>query len=902
MHAAATPMLEGHVRVRGVVQGVGFRPFVYRLAGELKLQGWVLNDGEGVEIAVRGEPAAVETLLNRLRSEAPGLARVDTVEFEARVVEPVNGFEIRASLATGAATGISPDAAICPDCLADLFDPRNRRYRYPFTNCTHCGPRYTITGALPYDRPNTTMARFKLCADCEAEYHAPADRRFHAQPNACPACGPRLWIEDGTGHEVCADDPFCAALELILSGEIVAVKGLGGFHLLCNARDAEAVARLRARKQREEKPFAVMFANMESIAGYAAVDAAERRLLESRDRPVVLLRKQPECDAQLAGIAPGIAWLGAMLPYTPIHYLIFHEAARRVPGTAWLAQRQPLALVCTSANPGGEPLVTDNAEAIRRLHGIADAFLLHDRDILIRCDDSVVRAVADGDSCGRPAPGPNGSNRDEAHSCDNAAPFRGEDAAPTGAGASTYGRPAPGPNGSNRDEAHSCGNAAPLRGEGAAPTGAGASTCGRPAPGPNGSNRDEAHCDNAAPFRGEGAAPTGGTFIRRARGYTPRAIKLARAGPSVLACGAWFKNTICLTRGNEAFLSQHIGDLDNGPACAALDEAVDHLMNVLEIEPVAVAHDLHPDFYSTRFAAAFAAECGLPAIAVQHHHAHIAAVLAEHGHEGPALGLALDGVGLGSDGTAWGGELLRVDGARCARLGHLRPLHLPGGDRAAREPWRMGAAALFALGRTDAIERRWPGAASVAVEGMLTKGFNSPLTTSAGRWFDAAAGLLGVSAQMGFEGQAAMLLEGLAEAHGPTHALAGGFSVDTDGTLDLLPLLGALSEVRDAGYGAALFHATLVEALHEWSLRAAQHTAITTVALGGGCFLNHVLTRGLVPRLRAQGITVLQAQQAPPNDGGIALGQAWIAMRSFEENSFQRKDAKGAKNAKGGRE
>ncbi|MGE5027520.1 MAG: carbamoyltransferase HypF [Betaproteobacteria bacterium] len=760
-------MVAARIRIRGQVQGVGFRPFVYRLALELGLDGWVLNDAGGVEIEARGSAAALDQLLRRLKSEAPDLARVD--EVNAVPVEAAMqgvGFAIRESRPGRARTAVTPDAATCPDCLDDIFDPGNRRYRYPFTNCTHCGPRYTITRRLPYDRPNTSMAKFALCPACQHEYDDPPDRRFHAQPNACAVCGPSLTLLDADGSPAGETDPIASAVAMLHAGQILAIKGLGGFHLMCDARNAEAVARLRQRKRREEKPFAVMLAGSASTAPFAACSNAERQLLESRERPVVLLQKRAGCDEALPGVAPGMAELGALLPYSPLHYLLFHEAAGRPCGTDWLAVPQDLALVCTSANPGGEPLVTGNDEAIRRLRGIADAFLLHDRDIVAGCDDSVVRNES---------------------------------------------------------------------------------------------------------------------FIRRARGYTPHAIKLVQHGRAVLACGGWFKSTLCLTRGHEAFLSPHVGDLDNAATCRVLEETARHLISVLEIEPEIVAHDLHPDFFSSRFAADFARQRGIPTLAVQHHHAHIAAVMAEHGLVGPVLGLALDGVGLGADGKAWGGELLRVDGATFERLGHLRELALPGGDRAAREPWRMAASVLHAIGRADEIERRFDLPAAAALGEMLGRGVNAPLTSSCGRLFDAAAGLLGVRLVSAFEGQAAMLLEGRAQAYGPVAPMKDGYTVDAD-ELNLMPLLAALSRMSDAGHGAALFHATLAEALAMWVAEARAKTGLDHVVLGGGCFLNRVLGAALAARLEELGMKVHRARQAPPNDGGLSLGQAWIAMLSADKD------------------
>lgn len=758
------------IRVRGEVQGVGFRPFVHRLAHELGLAGWVRNDGQGVDIEVQGPADALDALVVRLRDEAPVLARVTRVEAQPAPVRPRAGaFVIGRSVAGAVATGVTPDSAVCPDCLRELFTPADRRWRYPFINCTNCGPRYTITRALPYDRPQTSMAPFALCPECAREYDDPADRRFHAQPNACPACGPRLTLCDSQGAALACEDPIAETIALLRSGRIVAIKGLGGFHLACDATNAHAVATLRRRKNREEKPFALMVCNAGAAEAFAECPAQAKALLESPERPVVLLRKRAHCDAALHGVAPGLAWLGVMLPYTPLHYLLFHEAAGRPPGNAWLATRQPITLVMTSANPGGEPIVRGNGEAGERLSGIADAILLHDRDIVTRCDDSVVRVEADG-------------------------------------------------------------------------------------------------------------APR---FIRRARGYTPRAIRLARAGPSVLALGGFLKNTVCLTRGDEAFVSQHVGDLDNAATCEALDETVERLMALLQIRPEVVAHDLHPDFYGTAFAADLAQRHGLPRVAVQHHHAHVAAVAAEHRVVAPVIGLALDGVGLGSDGHAWGGELLRVDGARFERLGHLRALRLPGGDRAAREPWRMAAAALHAMGRGDEIARRFPRAEAATLARMLASGVNAPETSSCGRWFDAAAGLLGVREFAAFEGQAAMLLEGCAERYPETAALPDGFVIE-DGVLDLRPLLAWIADQSDVARAAACFHATLAAGLAQWASQAARAGGIRRVALAGGCFLNRILATRVRAHLEGQGLDVLEAQAVPPNDGGLSLGQAWVALQGGE--------------------
>lgn len=760
------------IRVAGIVQGVGFRPFVWRLAHELQLAGWVRNDAAGVDIHAEGPADALRSLELRLRAEAPPLARIDAIQAEAVPAAGAADFVIIDSLAGGAVqTAIGHDTAPCPACLGELFDVASRRWRHAFITCTHCGPRYTVTHRLPYDRPQTSLAPFPLCPACAREYADPADRRFHAETTCCPACGPQLQLLDAAGSSL-AGDPVAVSLDLLRAGRIVAIKGLGGFHLACDARNAAAVAALRQRKQREEKPFAVMLATVPSAPTFAGVGEAEAQLLASAERPIVLLPKRADADELLPGVAPGLAEIGLMLPATPLQYLLFHEAAGRPAGTAWLDAPQPLALVMTSANPHGEPLVTGNAEALTRLAGIADAFLMHDRDIVVRCDDSVRRADA-----------------------------------------------------------------------------------------------------------------SGGGFVRRARGYVPRAIRLAHAGPPVLALGGWFKNTICVTRGAEAFVSQHVGDLDNAAAYGFLEETMVHLLGILDVAPVAAACDLHPDFHSTRLAVEFAAELGIPALAVQHHHAHIAAVCAEHGIETPVLGLALDGVGLGTDGGAWGGELLRVDGAGCERLGHLHPLALPGGDVAAREPWRMAAAALHALGRDAAIVRRFADEpASATVAHMLERGLNCPPTSSAGRLFDAAAGLLGVRRRCAFEGQAAMLLEGLAARHGPVPPMADGWRIDAANVLDLRPLLDELAALpADAlTFGAALFHATLAAALADWAAATARQQGLDAVAGAGGCFLNRLLGAALQENLMRRGLRFVAARALPPNDGGLSLGQAWVARKLME--------------------
>ncbi|AWI79575.1 carbamoyltransferase HypF [Parazoarcus communis] len=767
------PQLERRrLTVRGVVQGVGFRPFVYRLAQELDLSGWVRNDGSGVELEAQGTAGNLSALVARLHGEAPPLASIERLDSSLCELDPNDrGFTISASQGGSVTTSIAHDSAVCDECLHELFDPTGRRWRHPFINCTQCGPRYTITRGLPYDRVSTSMAAFAQCPECADEYRNPLHRRFHAEPNACPACGPRLSLLEAYGVTVASHDPIADTLLRLLCGEIVAVKGLGGYHLMCDARNPEAVDRLRQRKSRDDKPFAIMVANTASARHWAQLGAVDESLLGSPERPVVLCDKRDTVDAELHGVAPGLAWIGLMLPYTPLHYLLFHDFAGRPAGTGWLRTAQELALVCTSANPGGEPLVTGDREATRRLMGIADAYLFHDREIVVRCDDSVVRSL--------PAA-----------------------------------------------------RAGDLRMQ----------------------------------------------FVRRSRGYTPRALRLADKGEPVMAFGGLLKNTLCMTRGDEAFLSQHVGDLSSAGACQALDEVASHLQHILTLTPVAVAHDLNPDFPSTLAAEALAERLGIPAFPVQHHHAHIAAVQAEHRHQGPILGLALDGSGLGTDGKAWGGELLQVDGAHFNRLGHLAPLRQPDAGKSEREPWRMASSVLHRLGRGDEIADRFHNeAASWRMHELLEAGTGCPPTTSLGRWFDAAAGLLGVCERMGYEGEAAMRLESLATRFGGVLPMHQGWQLTDSGDLDLLPLLSALADEHNPARGASLFHATLATALESWVLQAVDTTGIRSVALSGGCFLNRLLSRDLSRRLSARGLDVLEARQVPPNDGGLALGQAHVA-------------------------
>lgn len=723
------------LRITGLVQGVGFRPFIYRLAQEFGLTGWVKNDGEGVLLEIQG--INCEAFSSALYKQRPALSRIDQIK--VKTVTPVSleeVFLIKESQGGEVVCDIPADIATCPDCLAEMRDPLDRRYGYAFINCTHCGPRYSITKSLPYDRAQTTMAGFDMCPTCEQEYHDPLNRRFHAQPTCCPDCGPSL------SHTI------TEIAHYIREGKILAIKGLGGFHLVCDALNANTVQLLRERKQRAAKPFAIMVAHPEQAEFFAHISPDERRLLEGAARPVVLLKKIN--DSLPETIAPNLNHIGVMLPYTPIQHLLLDELGARP-------------LVMTSANPGGEPLVIGNDEAKARLAGIADIIIDHDRDILIRVDDSVVRQ--DGNKT---------------------------------------------------------------------------------------------------------------TFLRRARGYTPCPITLKTEGPSVLALGAYLKNTICVTRGKQAYLSQHIGDLDRATTRAFLDETIDHLCGILQVKPQLVACDLHPDFATTHKAM----DMDLPIFQIQHHHAHIASVVAEHHLKGPVIGVALDGFGLGNHGESWGGEMLRVDGLDMARIGHFTPLAQPGGDKAAVEPWRMGASVLHQLGRADEIETRYPDKDAKTLMLMLDKGLNAPRTSSAGRLFDAACGLLDICETSQFEGHAPMMLESLVSK---IDIDPEGWNIHED-NLNLLPLLDKVSYLN-AQSGANLFHGTLIAALADWIEKACAREKITTVALSGGCFLNQILSQGLIRKLQKAGLDAYLNQQAPLSDAGLSLGQAYLAQLYLEREN-----------------
>ena len=738
------------VRVEGVVQGVGFRPFVYALANRLGLAGLVGNDVHGVFVEVEGSAARVEDFLTALRVDAPPLARVERVA--TRDIPPTGapGFSIVASPAGGErAALVSPDSSTCADCLAELADPADRRSGYPFINCTNCGPRFTIVRDVPYDRPFTTMAEFAMCADCAAEYHDPADRRFHAQPTCCPACGPHLTLP-GTallGHE--ANDPIRTTADLLLDGAIVAVKGLGGYHLATDATNQTATATLRARKHREDKPFAVMVPTVEQARALCEVDDLAESLLTSRRRPIVLLPRIPSASIADA-VAPGNRQLGVMLPYTPLHHLLLAAVGKPI--------------VLTSGNVSDEPIAYRDADALDRLCGIADAFLLHDRAIHIRTDDSIVR------------------------------PFDGRE-----------------------------------------------------------------------------------SVLRRSRGYVPEPVTLTRGFPRpVLACGAELKNTFCLAKGNHAFLSHHIGDLENFETLRSYAEGIAHFRRLFGIDPVVVAHDLHPEYLSTKYALELD---GVELVGVQHHHAHIASCLADNGESGPVIGVAFDGTGYGTDGTIWGGEFLVADLAGFTRAGHLDPVPMPGGTAAIRAPWRMAAAHLAAAypgGIPDLAVRDRNAPDWAAVLGMAERGVNSPHTSSAGRLFDAVAALLGIRDTINYEGQAAIELEQHADP-----SVCGTYPMSAHDTLPCAELIRAIVDDLLRGEPtpviAARFHNAVADAVTNTCALIRDETGIGVVALSGGVWQNLLLATRTMNSLRARGFRVLTHARVPCNDGGISLGQAAVA-------------------------
>ena len=751
------------ILIRGIVQGVGFRPFVYRLARTYGIQGWVRNTSWGVEMEVEAAPDALERFVAGLRDELPPLARIESLESREIAATGRQGFEIRHSAAqAGAYQLVSPDIATCPDCLRELLDPADRRYRYPFTNCTNCGPRFTIIESLPYDRPRTTMRAFPMCSDCGREYDDPLDRRFHAQPNACPMCGPHLTLLDAEGRALAErDEALRTAAARLLAGEIVALKGLGGYQLACDATDEAAVARLRARKHRPDKPLAVMVADLAAAEALVALTDDERELLASPAAPIVLaLRRDPgENETGLApGVAPDNRYLGIMLPYTPLHHLLLRDVGRP--------------LVMTSGNLSEEPIARDNDEALRRLRDIADCFLAHNRDIHSRYDDSVWFVPAGG-----PQP------------------------------------------------------------------------------------------------------------VRRARGYAPAPIRLPFEATPILACGAELKNTFCLTRDRYAFLSQHIGDLENAETLEHFESTVALYGELFDVTPKVVAHDLHPDYLATRFALAQPGR----RVAVQHHHAHLAACLADNGLDEPAIGVIMDGTGYGEDGHIWGGEFLVGDGRAVTRRAHLQYLPLPGGDAGARRPYRLALAALQTLDLPlPATLADVPATERDNLATMVARNIQTPLTSSAGRLFDTVAALLGLNREVSFEAQAAIALEMAAGDVQPDAVTPYGYAMSTttaggDGpwVVELRPLLADM--LADLKEGAPLprmayrFHVTVAALIADVCAALRDDTGLNRTALSGGCFQNRLLVALTRRRLEAAGFEILTHHQVPCNDGGLALGQAVVA-------------------------
>ena len=753
-----------HIHIKGVVQGVGFRPFVYNLAAELELAGWVLNSSSGVEIEAVGTDDVLDEFVERLMNEAPPLARIEYISTtsvpSATVDVPEPGrFTIRHSQAQpGEFLPISPDVAICGDCLRELFDAGDRRYRYPFINCTNCGPRFTIIQDIPYDRPKTTMAPFVMCPACQAEYDDPANRRFHAQPNACPVCGPRVWLQVGSERIAAEEAAVQAVRQVLVEGKVVAVKGLGGFHLACDATNDEAVALLRERKGRVDKPFAVMSFDLKTVEGYCEVNDEERALLTSHERPIVLMRRRTDA-ALSSSVAPGNNYLGVILPYTPLHYLLLEPA-----------DDFSIALVMTSGNYSEEPIAVGNDEALERLANLADAFLLHDRDIHARCDDSVTRIFA-----GAELP------------------------------------------------------------------------------------------------------------IRRSRGYAPYPVHLPFEVKQVLGVGAELKNTFCLTRDRYAFLSQHIGDMENYETLQFFEQMVEQLERTFRIKPEIVAYDLHPGYLSSKYARDNPASCVLQP--VQHHHAHIASVMAENGLVGghTVIGVAFDGTGYGTDGAVWGGEFLVADYASFRRAAHLKYVPLPGGDAAIRRPYRTALAHMWAAGL--GWDEQLPAVAAAPLserailEQQLKREVSVVPTSSIGRLFDAVSALAGVRQEVNYEAQAAieleMLVEGVVEDVEAYPFRLAGEEVDS------APCIGAVvADVRagvPVGLIAARFHSGLARMIREVCLYIRKETGLWDVALSGGVFQNVTLLGMVLPLLDEAGFTIYTHHLVPPNDACISLGQTLVA-------------------------
>ncbi|MBC6934829.1 MAG: carbamoyltransferase HypF [Chloroflexi bacterium] len=752
-------MIGKTIHITGVVQGVGFRPFVYKLARQHGLVGWVRNTSAGVDIRAEGEPESLQAFLDALTAQAPPLARIDSLTAADSPPEYHAAFEIRYSEAQqGAFQPISPDIALCADCRHELLDPADRRCRYPFINCTNCGPRFTIITDIPYDRPLTTMADFALCAACEAEYHDPADRRFHAQPVACPDCGPQVWLEDGGGTTARGDAAIRQAVDTLRAGKILAIKGLGGFHLACDATNAAAVTELRRRKGRVAKPFALMMADLEMVKRHCLVSEVEARMLTSPAAPIVLLRRRPEAAAVAAEVAPGQAVLGVMLPYTPLHVLLFEDGMPP--------------LVMTSGNLSEEPIVTDNAEARARLPALADAFLMHDRSIHIRTDDSVMRVFNDEE-----------------------------------------------------------------------------------------------------------------LPVRRSRGYAPYPVRLPFDMPPMLAVGAELKNTFCVTRDSYAFMSHHIGDLENYETALSFEQGITHFERLFRIQPQQIIHDQHPDYLSTRYAQTRAEAEGLPRLAVQHHHAHIAACMAENRHPGdrPVIGVCFDGTGYGTDGTIWGGEFLIADYRGFERAAHLKPLPLPGGDAATRKPARIALAYLLACGLAPDDDlpplRALPPVERDIIHKQVAAGLNTPLTSSMGRLFDAVSALAGICQAVTYEGQAAIELEAVVDP-----AESGAYDFDTADVINPADALRQIVADYRAGVSpaaiAARFHNGAARMIRDACLRLSERYGLDEVALSGGVFQNVTLLGKTLPLLCQAGLRVYTHRLVPPNDGGLALGQAAIGFGS----------------------
>jgi len=760
------------IRVRGIVQGVGFRPTIWRLAGQHRLTGEVWNDGLGVMIHAFGSDEDLEAFILQIPLELPPLARLDSLEVQALDDLPqCEEFRIVASRHNGVETPIAADAATCADCLAEIADPDNRRYRYPFTNCTHCGPRLSIIRRVPYDRFHTSMAEFAMCSQCQREYDNPADRRFHAQANCCPDCGPKVWLEDQHGQQLDCADPLTHAAELIRQGYIIAIKGLGGFHLACNATDADAVNRLRERKRRYAKPFALM-ADAITITRYALMDEEETRALHDKAAPIVLLSASGESVAP--GIVPDDDKLGFMLPYTPLHTLLLQEL------------NEPIVL--TSGNISDEPQCTDNDEAREKLTGIADYLLLHDRAIVNRLDDSVARLM-------------DGKMR----------------------------------------------------------------------------------------------------VLRRARGYSPEALLLPpgfeQAG-NILAMGAELKNSFCLLKNGQAVVSQHIGDLENAAVQRDYRNAIDLYKSLYGFKPQCIAVDNHPGYLSTQYGQTLAETDAAVLVPVQHHHAHLAACLAEHGvalNAPPVLAAIFDGLGMGDDGTLWGSEFLLGDYRGYTRLGHFQPIALPGGTQAMREPWRNTYAQFSYYFDWETLQRDYADLDIIKLLAskplamlttMISKNLNSPPSTSCGRWFDAFAATLGLhSEQVYYEGQAAIALEILATPlFADEQAYPQAWAIDRSGELSVLSwqglwlaVLADLKRGADKARIAARIHHSLIAATVELLSEISRQTGIDRIVLSGGVFQNRLLLEGVSGELRRHGKTVLSPQRYPMNDGGLALGQAVIA-------------------------